>query len=151
MTLGNFFPQDEREDYVNRHLNPGQVVYLFSRFTNPHKEKYFVIAYYGRRPLLFAINSRIHPYIANRSDLSRCQVRLGAADYDFLNHDSYINCSEVIDFFDEDEIKQQILGELSRIKGELTQTAKREIVQAVKRARMISKWHKELIIQALEE
>ncbi len=149
MTLGDLFPQDDKDDYINRHLKSGQVVYLFSRFTNPPKEKFLVIAYYGTKPLLFAINSRIHPFIANRPDLNRRQVKLQTVDYDFLDHDSYINCSEVIDSFDEDEIRQQILGELSRLKGKLTQVTKREIIRVVRGARTISRRNKKLIIRAL--
>lgn len=110
MTLGDFFPEGDKENYVNRHLKPGQVVYLFSHFTNPPKEKYLVIAYYGTNPLLFTINSKIHPYIASRPDLSKCQVSLRAMDYDFLDHDSYINCSKVVDSFSEDEIRRQWWG-----------------------------------------
>lgn len=151
MNLGDFFPQADKEDYLNRRLKPGQVVYLFSRFTNPAKEKYLVIAYYGPRPLLFTINSRIHPFIARRPELNKCQVKVRAADYDFLDHDSYIDCSQVIDVFDEDEIRQQLLGELSRIKGQLTQMTRREIIRVVQSARTISAHHKRLIIEALQQ
>jgi hypothetical protein len=58
-SLGDFFPQDDKEEYVNRNLKPGQILYLFSKFTNPPKEKYLVLACPGSTPLLFVINSRI--------------------------------------------------------------------------------------------
>jgi len=38
--LGAFFPPDARDDFVSRHLRPGQVLYLDCHFTAPPKEKY---------------------------------------------------------------------------------------------------------------
>lgn len=149
MTLGDFFPQADREDYLKRHLKPGQVLYLFSHFTQPPKEKYLVIAYYSDSPLLFVINSRIHPYIASRPELNASQVEIQAVEYDFLSHDSFIDCSQVIDSFEAAEIRRQVLGELSRIKGELTPATTAEIKQVVRAARTISERHKQLILAAL--
>ena len=40
------------------------------------------------------INSRINPFIQKRPHLLARQVQINAADYDFLDHDSYINCAQ---------------------------------------------------------
>jgi len=37
-SLGNFFPQLDKEEYINKRFKPGQVLYLFSQFTRPPKE-----------------------------------------------------------------------------------------------------------------
>jgi len=95
--LGDLFPEHERQKYIGRHLEPGQVLFLFCKFTNPQKEKYLVVACTGKRPLLFVINSRIHPFIEKQPVLLKCQVKLSASDYDFLDHDSFVDCSKVID------------------------------------------------------
>jgi hypothetical protein len=67
-----------------------------------------------------------------------------------LDHDSYINCSRVIDEIPEKEIKRQIGTDLSRIKRELTKTTKQEVIRAVRTAKTISRYVKSVIIQALQ-
>ena len=147
--LGDLFPKSEKQKYIGRQLQPGQVLYLFSGFTSPPKEKFLVLACPGTKPLLFVINSKVHPFIANRPDLLRCQVKLSASDYDFLDHDSFINCGEVIDYFELKKVQEQVLADVGRIRGELNTVTKREIIRVVKGARTISKRHKKLIVNAL--
>jgi hypothetical protein len=147
--LGNFFSEDDKQQYVDRHLRPGQVLYLFCGFTRPPKEKYLVLACPGARPLLFVINSEIPQFIECRPDLRSCQVKLNVSDYNFLDHYSFVNCSEVIELLEE-EIRGQILADVGRIRGELNATTKREIIRVVQSARTISPRHKKLIIDSLK-
>lgn len=148
-SLGDHFPQQARQEYADRYLKPGQVLYLYSSFTNPPKEKYLVLAHPGTRPLLFVINSRIGRFIANRPDLLKCQVKLKVSDYDFLDHDSFVNCGEVIEHFTESEIKNQIVADVYRVKGELTLATKQDIIRVVKSAKTIPNQQKRLIINSL--
>jgi len=148
--LGDFFPEDEKQEYIKRRLRPGQVLYLFCEFTNPQKEKYLVLACPGNRPLLFIINSAIHPFIAGRPYLLKCQVRLSASDYDFLDHDSFIDCSKVIDDFHNTQVREQILDDITRVKGELNANAKRNIVRVVRDAKTISQHRKRQIVDSLK-
>jgi hypothetical protein len=148
-TLGDYLPQKEKEQYIDEHLQSGQILYLFCDFTTPPKEKYLVLACPGHHPFLFMINSDIHPFIAARPELRKCQIRLDASEYD-LDHDSYINCSKVIDEFSEEDIYRQLGRDLSRIKKELTQKTKQEMIQVVSTAKTIKKHIKTLIIQALQ-
>ena len=148
--LGNSFPKTEKNEYVNRQLKGGQVLYLFCGFTNPRKEKYLVLACPGSKPLLFIINSRIHPFVAKHPHLLKCQVKLEASDYRFLHHDSFVDCSKVIDFFHDSQIRGQILDDISRVKGELSTNSKRKIIQAVQSAKTVSPKHKRKIISSLK-
>jgi len=68
-TLGDYLPHKEKGQYIEAHLKPGQILYLFCDFTTPPKEKYLVLACPGENPLLFIINSEIHPFIASRPEL----------------------------------------------------------------------------------
>ena len=124
--------------------------FLFSRFSNPAKDKYLVLVCLGRRVLLLVIDSRISQYVAQRQHLLSCQERLEATDYGLLDHDSYIGCSKVITDFDEQIIRDQLLADASRIKGELGPIAKGLVLQAIRSARTISPIHKELIQDAFE-
>jgi hypothetical protein len=67
-----------------------------------------------------------------------------------LEHDSYINCAKVRYDFDELEIRNQILADVGRIRGELNSITKREIIGVVKNSKTISKYHKKLIIDSLK-
>lgn len=148
--LGDFFPDEEKQQYADRQLKPGQVVFIFSGFTNPPKEKYLVIGHLGEKPLLFVINSKVHPYIQSHPDLLQCQVLITASDHCFLEHDSYVDCSQVIDSVAEAEIRTQVLADLGRIRGELNANTKQQIIQVVRGARTIPERYKTLIINSLK-
>ena len=150
-TIGNRFPECHRQEFTERNLTPGRILYLWCEFTTPPKDKYLVLACRGAPPLLFLISSRIHPFIASRPDLLNCQVELRASEYDFLSHDSFVDCSKVVYSFDEQAIKNQLLSDLRKIKGEINQTTKNEIVKAVRNSRTISLYRKQLIIDSLQE
>ena len=148
--LGDLFPEHERQKYIGSHLEPGQVLFLFCKFTNPQKEKYLVVVCTGKRPFLLIINSRIHPFIAKRPDLLKCQVKLSASDYDFLDHDSFVDCSKVIDHFRDSEIREQLLADIGRVKGELNAYTISDVVRAVQSAKTISAHHKNKIVDSLK-
>jgi hypothetical protein len=48
----------------------------------------------------FLINSAIHPFILKRPDLLASQVKIKVSDYKCLQHDSYIDCIDLLDFSD---------------------------------------------------
>jgi len=150
--LGDLFPEGERQEHVSRSRTSGRVLYLFCGFTSPPKEKYVVVVGFDaqQRPLLFIINSDIHPFIRRHPDLLNCQVRLSASDYGFLDHDSFADCSEVIDDFDYQTINEQLILDTGRIKGELSEDTKKEIARVVQAARTIISEHKGLILKSLE-
>ena len=75
-------------------------------------EKFIVIAgVEGEKVLVCTvlINSVINQYILKRPKMLACQVEVKATDYDFLSHDSYINCAQPIkakfEHFKHDEYK----------------------------------------------
>jgi hypothetical protein len=148
--LGDFFPKHKKQEYIDRQLKPGQVLYLQCEFINPQKDKYLVLACPGTRPLLFIINSKIPPFIEKHPDLHKCQVKLCASDYSFLDHDSFVDCAKVIDYFDESEIRQQVLDDVGRIKGELNTATRKAIIKAVHNAKSITPRHKRLIVDSLK-
>jgi hypothetical protein len=149
-TVFDFLPDHKKQAYIDERLRPGQVVYLSCEFTNPPKPKYLVVACLDTGPLLLVINSEIHPYIAGKPELKKCQVKLRASDYSFLDHDSFVNCAEVIDSLSEAEIRKQIVADVGRMKGQLNQTTKEAIITAVKGAKSVSRYHKKLISNALK-
>jgi len=148
--VSDFLSDEQKKAYIISNLIPGKILRLYCTFTNPPKEKYFVLAYSNLNSLLFIINSNVHEYIKQRKYLLHCQDEITASDYPFLKHDSYINCAKVIKHFDRQLIEEQLLDDLNRIKGELKPDTRNEIIRAVDNAKTISPKHKELIMNALK-
>ncbi len=145
--LGDRFPPDARLAHVKRQLTPGRVFYVLCDFTNPRKHKYLVLVCPDTqpRPLLFVVNSRISDYLRKRPHLLACQVTLRAADYDWLRHDSYIDCSHVIEDIELPTIIDQMVNDTNCVKGELNADTCSQIVAVVQAAQTISRKHKEAI------
>lgn len=99
------------------------VYYIYnSVHTNPPKNKYAVIfdmidGYYG-----FFINSEIHPFILKRSHLLPCIAGISKSSNNWLDYDSYIDCSKMFDFN---------FGELVTKMGEVSSDTKTNIINAI--------------------
>lgn len=149
--LGNLFPDDARLAHAKRQLSPGRVLFVWCDFTNPPKQKYVVLACPDLlpRPLLLVINSRISEFVRRRPHLLQCQVAIRAADYDWLRHDSYIDCSQAIDRVELGTITDQVAADVTCVKGVLSAFTCTDIVAAVQVAKTISRAHKMAIVEAL--
>lgn len=148
--LGDHFPDEDKMEYVRRQVAPGHVLCLFCEFTVPPKEKYLAVVSAEPRPLLFVVNSSVGEFVRQRPDLLKCQVLLSAADYGFLTHDSYLDCSNVIDCIDQNVIAHQVTRDIGRIKGDLNGATRARVVEVVRQAKTISPRHKAAIEDALK-
>ena len=147
--LGDAFPDSLKQDYARRHLRPGQVLCIHCWFTSPPKNKYLVVAAVSASPLPLLINSAISDFAQAHPHLLACQVRPEASEYRFLDHDSYIDCSNVRAELSNGELVEQIRADVSRVKGELTASIRAEIVRVIQGAKTVSRRHKQLIADAL--
>ena len=147
--LGDSFPEHDRYEYAKRHFLPGQILYLWCDFTNPPKDKFLLLVCTEERPLLFIINSRINEYLEKRPELFACQITLEAREYDFLSHDSFLDCSNVVDVMDRDDIIGQIASNPIKAKGKLNSATREEVIKVVEKALTISPYHKKLILRSL--
>lgn len=108
-------------------------------------EKFLIVAGVADDRILVCsvmINSEINLYIQSRPRMLSCQVPLKAADYDFLSHDSYANCSQTIrakfEVFMEDE--RRYCGILNE--ADLTQVQQRIIASGALTLDEIEKYFK---------
>lgn len=151
-TLGDFFPPEDKQSQLQAALKPGNVFYLHQDFFNRAKDKYFLLVACIEPPLFFVINSEVHPFIARRPELSACQVFLPSSDYSqMLDHDSYIDCKEVIEHFSLAEIEQQVLADMGRLKGSLNRTSLQKVYDVVIKSTLIEPGYKAQIIASLKE
>ena len=107
-----------------------------------------MLVYVGQQPLVFLINSNISTYIRSKPDLSNCQVKLEVGKNSFLDHDSYLDCSNVFDNFSDKDILDAIASSPDAVQGELSKKTTRLILKVVKGAKSISPRHKQLIINS---
>ena len=148
--LGDYFSSEEKTNFISNNLRPGKIIYIYCDFTNPRKNKYLVIVSNSTYPFLFVINSKITEFVQYNNSLLKCYVKLNCANYEFLLHDSYINCFQVF-HMDKDEIVSQIILDMDRIKGELSLEDKEKVIEAVSLADTLAPRDKRLIIQGLRK
>ena len=135
--------------FIEKNLIPGCFVLLYCDFTDPPKDKFFLVASINPLVLLFIVNSNIRPFIANRPKLLESQVLLKPQDYGFLDHDSYLACHEVINYFSLDDIIEELNKDLSRIKGSLTVATRDEIVKILNKNMSLTLEQRVIITKSL--
>lgn len=125
MNLSGSFSYEQRLQFVRGRLKAGVVIKLHCDFTNPPKQKRLLVVAVNRgRPLLFVINSDPTDFAKNHKHLIKQHLPLKASDENFLDHDSYLDCSTAYDNFDRDDIERALAQDTTLILGDLAgQTA----------------------------
>jgi ferredoxin len=138
-----------QEQYIRDNILPGQVLRLFCQFTTPPKNKHLLLVGLEPTPLLFMVNSHIHPYVRSRAHLKSCQVLLKASEHFFLAHDSYVDCRNACNSFSLDDIIMQVYRDARRLKGFINEEAQEQVVAAVKACPVLEKHYQNLILAEL--
>jgi hypothetical protein len=106
------------------------------RHTIPHKLKFVFIVCEDIECMGFLVNKGIGRFISQRPSMLQCQVVLKKADYHFLFNDSYLDCSQLYPF-DDEELAIQI--------GQVLDETKQEIKEVVSQAKTIPELYRNLI------
>jgi len=147
--FGDAFSEPDRRKSALRQLVPSVVVYLEVAFPEGRKSKYLVVANVDAECCTFVVNSRVHPFIEARPELSVCQVSLDAARHEFLRRDSWIDCHQILRLRTE-AVVSELVVDMSRLKGRVHQDVLDEIIAAVKRAPTLSVAEQTMLAKALE-
>jgi hypothetical protein len=141
MNLSHLFSDEDKLKSFTGQFNPGRVLYLFCNFTQPPKEKYLLVVSTNPIILMFVINSEINPFKASKAHLLKAQLPVTITEHDFLDHDSFIDCSQVItqNDFRLEEIHKQVLKDMTRIKGTITPLLAQNILDVVTLSRTLVK------------
>lgn len=108
-------------------------------YTIPRKDKFVLIVCKDSNCMGFLVNTTISQFIRNRPYMLACQVALKASDYWFLRHDSYLDCSQLFSFDDDDLLDGR---------GPITDQTKAEVKKAVAIATTIEQRYQNLIAVA---
>jgi hypothetical protein len=95
----------------------------------------------------FPQNARIETI---QRGIKRCQVKIDAASHPFLTHDSYIDCKDAITSLTREHIEEQILNDMSRLKGNIEEPVKEQVIAAVKSCETLKQQNATWILAALE-
>jgi hypothetical protein len=100
MFLGDYFTDDQisKLNATLSNLKKGTVIKMFIPTTKPPKEKCFIVVGANLSSISLAtcyINSKINTNVLNTPELVQLQVVLSANNYDFLSHDSFVDCSQL--------------------------------------------------------
>lgn len=109
VSLSNALPAELIAVQSAQYIKAGAVIRLFCDFTTPPKFKYLMIA--TIEPLqVFMINSEIPEFIKRNESLLADQVDIPHKDYQFLTHDSVLNCIEVHRAFNISHLKSELVA-----------------------------------------
>jgi hypothetical protein len=144
-SFGSLFPDSVREDFSSRMIQPGSVFRIPVTNTTPPKTKRLVIlAISGDKACagcLF-LNSQINPNVFSTARLRGLHLPLEADGREYLDHNSYLDCSDIKDM-DLNGLKEIISRDPSQHIGKLNDTDLQTAKEKLKNAPTISKKQKE--------
>lgn len=136
------FSDEERLKFVRERFQAGVVIKLDCDFTTPPKPKrLLVVAANRKRPLLFVNNTSPTDFAKKRPKIISQHLPLAKADENFLDHDSFLDCSEARDNFNREDIEKTLAGDTSLILGELSPAAAEKIIELIADSPTLSRVH----------
>lgn len=137
--LGDAFPEEFRKKFAETNLQIGSVIKTFVTDTTPHKIKRFVILGVSGDKLAIGtlyINSEINPNLFPSPELKRLHLKLEKQNRDYLDHDSFLDCSKVYEKEYED-LMAVLQHDASCLIGQLSTDDLRLVKKTVREARTI--------------
>ena len=132
MDLKARFSPQERLKFVQERFKAGVVLKLFCNFTADKKHKRLLIVASNReRPLFFFINTDKTEFAKSKPHLDEQNLLLIAAEENFLDHDSYLDCSVAFDNFDRKEVEAILCQDTTLILGDLSPEAAEKMLEIV--------------------
>lgn len=90
----------------------------------------------------FFINSNIHRAIQNKPEQFAMQYPVKRADYPFLSYDSFLNCSNILEF-DKQEVINKLQDGRAVKKGEMQSSHIGDILEMCRNSKVFSKHEKD--------
>lgn len=97
-TLGELFPKSSRQSFSTRHVIPGSVFRVHTDKVTPPKIKIFVILAVKSEMLCVGslfVNTAINENCFPTQELQNLHMPLPRNRFDFLQHDSFLDCSQI--------------------------------------------------------
>ena len=130
MVLGDHLSEEQKRKYIHTRLIAGAVIYRFCDFTKPPKPKYLLVVQVQAETIIIVINTAINQFTQDRQHLLDCQVSIDVATHNFLDHDSFIDCTATESLITTDLV-EEILQDMSKLRGQITTEMKAKVIAAL--------------------
>ncbi len=153
MEIVSALPPDSQKEFILRHLVKGAVFRRHVSFTTPPKLKFFALVGLDQETDRFKvvlINSEINTFTLKRKGLLARQVTIPRAGHDFLDADSYIDCTELHEMSVQ-ELINGMTNDYDEAKGSLESGLLEEVLGQVKKAATIARINKRIVTQDWDE
>ena len=98
--LGDFLPQEIKEQLAKSNFKIGTVLKYHVDFTNPPKEKRLIVVGVDSEKVLFAavlINTEVNPNIFRSPQMKDLHLYLDSNGREYLSHPSHVDCSNIFE------------------------------------------------------
>ena len=144
MGLGDLFPEEFKAEFASRNIEIGTVLRLTVKDTSPPKIKRFIVVGKTLDGLSLAsvyINSEINKKVNWCVEMQNLQIPTNHEENEFLDKDSYIDCSKLIPR-DSLEISEVIKENPASVIGKLKKEDLDYLVETIRNAPTIKGKHK---------
>ena len=148
MALGDSLTSEQKAEYIRTRLVPGRIVHAVLNLNSGLKPKFLLVAHVGIETMGLVINSVINNFKQSRPHLRECQVVIDQASHPFLEHDSFVDCSQS-HYEDTNTLREQLLRDVTGIKDPVSVEVRGRIVQAVRTSFVLEKTEKQKLLDAL--
>jgi len=134
--LSDFFSDEFKQNFALQNITIGSVLRCFVKNTNPPKEKRFVVLGFDNNGNLVGtvfINTEINWKVNRTMELAQLQLYVRAEDNDYLDWDSYIDCSELVEI-PKNEIATAISTNPANVLGTVNNEDFTSIIEYVKKS-----------------
>ena len=134
--LGNFFPENLRNEHAKQTITIGSVIRCFVKNTKPPKEKRFVVLGIDKEGNLVGvvfINSEINWNVIRTAELAQLQHYIEKDENDFLDWDSYVDCSELFEL-PYNDVYKSICDKPQNVLGIVSESDLKAILENVKKS-----------------
>jgi hypothetical protein len=129
-------------------LKVGQVFHLWCNACRPPWNKFHVLASISPGPWFFLINSAPTAFQLARAHLMSSMIELQASDVNFLNADSWLDCSQLLGGHSAQLLEDLVKGASSDYLGRLETHHRRAIRAVIAQSRVLSKTDKQHLLAA---
>ena len=139
MSLGDLFPKKLKSNFANRSIDIGKSILVKIDDIDVKYPKYIIIVSKSEEEILLAyviINTEINEKVFPTEYLKSPHVLIDRNNHQFLDYDSYVNCSE-IRVFKTDEIVSFLISNPERALGNVNDDVMKLIHLTITNARTI--------------
>ncbi len=138
MSLGDAFPEALKRGSIQRQVKPGAIIKLNVQMDDGKlHEKRFVVIDVNIDTVTLVINTEISRFIENKPHLLKCQVLMKVDEHPCMEYDCHVDCSRAR-LYSEEEVRNQLMGNPKWILGEISESLRDEIMNALKHSNQIS-------------